>query len=293
MTEQPGGNGGREAAQPPLSERLGLLTVVGPPTTVIAAVLFWYGYVATYQRFRYFGVYLELADLSNQDLLLYGTETMLPFGAVLLGFLLALLGAHLGVIRLRTARRAWIPRAVLAGCALVGVYLAFRALVGILVSRVSEEETPGVTPLSLTLGPSLLVYALYQRARLRGPRPARTRPEIAAVALAAGIAVIGLFWAATSFAGAYGESRGYRDALQLSRRPEVVLRAKTPILGLRAEDRGKRETFRYEYRDLRLLLESNGRLFLIPAHWTAGSSTVIVPYDANVQVQLIPAHRPR
>ena len=46
--------------------------------------------------------------------------------------------------------------------------------------------------------------------------------------------------------------------------------------------------FPYRYEGLRLLLASGGRLFLVPERWTAESRTTVVPYGAEVRIQLIP-----
>jgi hypothetical protein len=46
--------------------------------------------------------------------------------------------------------------------------------------------------------------------------------------------------------------------------------------------------FRYRYEGLRLLLTSDGRLYLVPQQWSEDSRTTVVTYDENVRVQLIP-----
>ena len=39
---------------------------------------------------------------------------------------------------------------------------------------------------------------------------------------------------------------------------------------------------------MRLLVASGGRLFLVPERWTADSCTIVVTYDGDVGVQLVP-----
>jgi hypothetical protein len=51
---------------------------------------------------------------------------------------------------------------------------------------------------------------------------------------------------------------------------------------------GEGAEFRYRYRGMRLLIEAGGRLFLVPATWTAQGRTVIVPYDEHVRLQVVP-----
>jgi len=45
------------------------------------------------------------------------------------------------------------------------------------------------------------------------------------------------------------------------------------------------QTFHYRYRGLRLLIEGQDRMFLVPDRWSASDSTLIVPLDSSVRVQ--------
>src|SRR4051794_26460224 len=67
------------ASQPPakgphrwsnLLDQLSAVAGVVAPTTVLTALLYYYGYVATYARFAYFGVDLATLRLPTQELVL-------------------------------------------------------------------------------------------------------------------------------------------------------------------------------------------------------------------------------
>jgi hypothetical protein len=45
------------------------------------------------------------------------------------------------------------------------------------------------------------------------------------------------------------------------------------------------QTFHYRYRGLRLLIEGQDRMFLVPDKWSASDSTLVVPLDSSVRVQ--------
>jgi hypothetical protein len=288
-------------ASPGWHERIrGLITVV-PPVTVITAVLLWYGYVATLQRFRYFGVSLDMTGLSNQSLLLYGAETVYPVAALLLLALLGALLAHVGVARLLASSHHTLAWTLAALAATAGVLLVGRALIGMLRPQVAATETPGVTPLSLTAGAPLLVYAAWiaRRSAVLGSGDGSwwagafpVRAERTAMIVAAGILAVGLFWTANSFAGAYGTGRAQADAENLSRRPEVVLFTREPLpavpSGVGHADLGPGTPYRHRYGGLRLLLVSDGRLYLVPAGWSADASTLVIPYDSGIRMQLLP-----
>jgi hypothetical protein len=115
-----------------------------------------------------------------------------------------------------------------------------------------------------------------------------------ALGATAGLVVAGLFYAANSFAAAYGAGRGYDDAIRLPRQPEIVIDTRERLIDLppgvveSALPAGKETTFHYRYAGLRLLLESGERLFLVPGNWTAQSRTLVVPYDSDIRIQLIP-----
>ncbi|TDD35876.1 hypothetical protein E1287_12895 [Actinomadura sp. KC06] len=279
------------------TQRLATLSTFGPPTTIIAGVLIWYGYVATLQRFRYFGVDLQLTELANQDLLKFGVEVAYPAAALLLLIALVALGAHAlisGTIlpsRPRAARRLGI------GIALIGLALLVRALVGLVSTEVARNETPGVTPLSLTACAPLLVYGFWLARHAGSGESAMDGIERGGRLAAIAIGVMGLFWAANSLAGEVGIARAYDDAKNLGELPEVVIYTKEPLLDVPQETRhadfGEKAAYRHRYQNLRLLLASGDRLFLIPLTWkptdsTARISTFVIPYDENVRLQLIP-----
>jgi hypothetical protein len=289
---------------PDWTQRLSALSTFGPPTTIIAGVLIWYGYVATLQRFRYFGVDLQLTDLGNQALLLFGLEVVYPAAALLLLIVLGALGWHALIRGAVLPSRPRLARRLALTIALAGLALTIRALIGIIWTKVAQTETPGTTPLSLTACAPLLVYAFWL-ARQAGEGGWRDRPMMADLErggriVAVGVAVAGLFWAANSLAGEVGIARAYDDARNFHKLPEVVLYTKEPLIDAPPEakhwDFGQKTTFRHRYQNLRLLLASGGRLFLVPLTWkptdtTARISTFVVPYDENIRLQLIPQPR--
>lgn len=275
------------------------------PVTVVTALLVYFGYIGTRARFEYFGVYLDMTGLSNRSLVLYGLEVVYVPTAFAFLALLVLVGLHAGVHWLLTSRaRTGAGLAVAALAGLAGALLVGRAVIGILVLEVARREVPGTTALALAGGPSLIAYAVWVAAHVARHRAGRfadwyggdlvRRLRRAGLAAVAGLAVAGLFWAANSFAWAYGASRGYEDAKHLAERPEVILDTAEPLgevpagVTETALDTSDGSTFRYRYRGLRLLVAADGRLFLVPERWTSAGRTLVVPYDAGIRVQVAP-----
>ncbi|MEO3868516.1 hypothetical protein ABGB18_06770 [Nonomuraea sp. B12E4] len=267
------------------------------PTSLITALLFYFGYLATRARFEYFGVYLDLVNLSTPDLLLFGSEALyVPVVIVGLAVLVST-GLRLAVQWLladpgRDTVSGWVTLAVL----LVSLLLLLRAVIG-LAPQVARTEYPGITALSLTLGALLLTYCetLWRTLAARRPQAAWTPPpatvRTARLALIA-LMVAGLFWTANSFSFLYGNGQALNDAQNLPERPPVILDTHDPIqippkgvVHIALPD----EKFRHRYIGLRLLVESDKRLFLVPARWSRTTSrTIVIENSSDIRLQLAP-----
>jgi hypothetical protein len=293
------------------SDRLKQLTSVIAPTTMISALLFYFGYIGTRSRFEYFGVYLDMTDLSNQQLLLYGLEVIYVPAALGFTAILAVIVMHACVRWLLDVRKSDTAALVIGlGAVLLGILLMGRALVGIFVSRVYDNEIVGTTQLALATGPAAAAYGIWicirraRRAMADGRAPSAFVAWYDGTAMkglrrggqvcAAGLVVAGFFWAVHQFAWASGQDRAYDDAVGLPKEPEIILDTGERLTDVPATVKESELTatqeavFRYRYRGLRLLVASGGRLFLVPQPWTEQSRTLVVPYDGDVRIQLIP-----
>lgn len=268
-----------------------LATVVAP-STLATALLGYFGYVATRARFQFFGVYLDLVNLSAHDLLLYGSEVVyVPVTLTALAVLVAT-AARLASQRLLggewwTGLAGWVTAAGL----LVGVLLLVRAVVGILAPDRYQPHFPVVTPLSMSLGALVLRYSLASQLAERWQQPGNPRLVAAGRIATAALLIAGLFWIANGFAALYGVGRAMDDVDGLPGRPELVLDTTEPL----DAPPGVTQTpitagpYKFRYEGLRLLVESDGRLFLVPAHWKRGTSrTLVVDYSSDIRIQLVP-----
>lgn len=169
-----------------------------------------------------------------------------------------------------------------------------------------------VTPLLIALGAGVIAYAsrlLTYLRRLRGqqapgaakdPGPNRARlarEDSSAVARRIASALIyvviaaSIFWATATIAQASGRAIAQNAARNLDKLPWVILDTKERLF---LHDPGIEETllppsggqtFHYRYRGLRLLIEGQDRMFLVPHQWSPSDSTLIVPLDDSVRVQ--------
>jgi hypothetical protein len=169
-----------------------------------------------------------------------------------------------------------------------------------------------VTPLLIALGAALIAYtshllSLLQRlqaqqapaaakdagrarvtpVRVDSPAVARrTAAVLIYVVLAASI-----FWATATTAQWSGRGLALYDAEHFDTMPSVILDTKERLF---LRDPGIEETvlppsdgqtFHYRYRGLRLLIEGQNRMFLVPDQWSASDSTLVLPLDGSVRVQ--------
>lgn len=305
-----------EPQQRSVSARIWKLAETIGPATLATALLFYFGFVATRARYAYFGVPLEMTGLTNQNLMLHGMEVVFVPAAMLFLGALALVGIHTLVLwQLSRSEQGTgseegtgssegsegtsssVSAFLAYAFVLVGVLLIARALIGIFIQGPDASVVIGPTPLALAFGPVAVAYGVWIRDRQRESRLLPQHLARNGVLFVLALTVAGLFWASTQLAWAYGKGRGEEDAADLRDRPEVVVDTRDPLEDLPAGVIARRlgaagasaGAFRHRYEGFRLLLASDGRLFLVTPDWVHGRDrTVVLPYDRDIRVQLKP-----
>lgn len=245
--------------------------------------------------FGYFGVTMGSLGLSTEDFLLKSVAALyVPLGLLLPLALLGAWGRPLVRRQLQSRTRdvRWrIGAIVVMVC---GALLFACGLAGVVFPGISRSEPIATTPVCLGMGLGAVAYARHLLGALMpsGRRRGRRWTEPLELTAVLGLVVLSTFWAANSFAAAYGTGRGEQLAERLSNRPAVVvdtterLHADDDCLEENALPVTADQRFRYRYLGLRLLAESGGRLFLLPEGWESGSGAVlVVSADSNVRLQ--------
>jgi hypothetical protein len=105
------------------------------------------------------------------------------------------------------------------------------------------------------------------------------------------LTAVSVLWTTATVAQWSGRGLAHDVALHLDRLPRVILDTKEPLY-LRSPGvvetilpPSEGQTFRYRYRQLRLLVMGRDHLFLVPEVWSASNSTLIVRADDSVRVQ--------
>lgn len=267
------------------------------PTTLITAVLAWYGYVSTYQEYLHFGIHLSMLRMSTADLAI---QSIAALWVPCLVTLAAVGVVHEVTVRVNrlladAANRERLHRGATIALRTGIAMTVFGAISVWPFGQLSENERlAGLTPFCLGAGTALAAYAVLVRRRAPWAGDdacARVRMIGPWPWLIAGFVVLNLFWGAGSFAAAYGAGRGEWAVKKLTDSPAVILDTTERLYlnsacavqtDLPAEE-GQR--FRYRYRGLHLLTSSGGRLFLVPAAWSKGCPVLVLPDDEAVRLQ--------
>jgi hypothetical protein len=278
---------------------LQLISTMIAPTTLVTALLFYFGWVRTNTLFQYFGVEANMLRYSTSDYLLRSVEaSFIPMGAVII-LTLAAFGAHqiVKVALLKTSSRG--RRRFAIATATLGAAAVIRGLIGIAVPSIAARDFL-VSPVCLGLGALLSVYAatLWQRSHptdrainAQGPQFwASVTPTRVLTGL---IVVMSLFWATTEYAQAVGRGLATAIVHDLDRRPAVVLYSRQPLL---LESPVKLDVlpdpsgngYRYRYSGLRLLTESSGRVILLPDDWQRNKGPAIVLEENGLRLEMYP-----
>jgi hypothetical protein len=278
---------------------LRLLGTVVAPTTLLTGLLFYFGqmYVAGYCR--YFGVNFTTLDLSVRDYLTRSVEGIflpLVLAAALVLTVLWLVRVVFQLLDEPTRER--VLRIGLPIVAAAGAVLLALAAVALAVGGTVGDTAPELGGLSLTAGVvavTVSVPRLIDRRRGGVPAPLRAEVAVAEWTAAFVLASVGLFWAVGSYATGIGTGRAEEMAAALPAWPDTVLYSERD-LALRGPGitgtacAGQGSAYRYRYDGLKLVLQSGGQYFFLPAGWTtADGAALVLPRTDSLRLEFTAA----
>ncbi len=272
------------------SHVLGYVSVIGPPATVVTALVFYFGWARAKAQAEWMGLHVNLFGYTTRDFALLSISALyLP---LLLLVALGMLWVWLDrILRSRVDRGSagrlstTLPRAALVVAA---------ALIGLMVVLLFAERvySPLYAPYLITVGVLVAAWAVrirrYAAAGDGGQRPAEQRAVQATLLLV--LVALLLFWGTSNFAEARG--RGLAEALEanLLWLPRAQVYSQEPlgldVPGVTTHEMGTDEAPLYRYDGLRLLSVSGERYFFLHEGWSVEEGTVVVlPDDASLRVQ--------
>jgi hypothetical protein len=278
-------------------------------TTVLTAILFYFGWSRAYYFYDYLGVDSSLLELSTRDYLqlsIDGLFVPLTVSAC----------AGLAVLWAFSRRRTRTPGRLRSAGAGLPVRIAGLVLAANGVSRIFVV-TPlnrylTVAPLSLGAGVCLLVYGIRsQRLRIRGGDSTdRTAAGDSTDRIAAGdstdriaagdwavvfvLVGLSLFWAANDYSADVGRSRARQFVTQLPTLPSAVLYS-AHSLSLSGPDirevhcRDADAAYRFRYDGLKLVLQSGDEYLFLPARWSrTEGAAILLPRSDTLRLEFTP-----
>jgi len=285
---------------------LSILTDFVVPAGVLTALLFYYGYASTRAEYRYFGVDIDTVGLETADILVRSPHSLVV--PIVVAALIAAVGIlfHLGVRRYlagtgsesqRAKRRRNVRRTSTVVTAIGGGFVLGGAALLVAYPWLVEWAVYNlVTPLTLIAGILLFAYGLQLRRMAAAiPRPEQLDVDAPARTWLRALSVVAVtgcaFWVTSTVAQLSGTGQGVLRAQNFEKLPSVILDTieplqwHDPVITESGIQPVLEQTYRFRYRNIRLLIEGSDRLFLVPDRWSPSGTTYIVPLDEKVRVQ--------
>jgi hypothetical protein len=269
------------------------------PTTLLTALLYYFGWSHAYWFCNYFGVNSTVLGFTSTDYLMRSVDALfVPMTVAASAALLAVWGHSLLRARLAAGSRPRALRIIVPVMAIVGGVLVFGGFASVFTTTVLSEHLVAA-PLSLGFGVLLLVYAIHVRRLVAEENESTStgRGWAAIVEWAVVFVLVGLslFWAATDYSAAVGRSRASHFVAELPSYPNVVIYSERS-LSLHAS--GVREVlckdaqaaYRFRYDGLKLVLESGDQYLFLPAEWApADGVAILLPRTSSLRLEFSPA----
>jgi hypothetical protein len=294
VPERPGAGSAESDVLEPgaLPQVLKIVGSIVAPTTLLTALMYYFGRLQAAGFYWYLGAPVSVLDLTVQDYLNNSADGLIPPLIVAAGTALLALWVHqlllaaLSVGTRRIVLRVLMPVAAVAGLVLLSLAIP------------TFPSFPEARGLSLSIGVLLLFYATrllrLLSAERRPEQVSRRAPTTAIVAEWGAVFIlvsVGLFWAVGSYAIGAGIERAYQLETSLPSRSDVVVYSEKR-LSLQAG--GVREVtcqypdaaYGFRYEGLKLVLQSGNQYLFLPAGWTrADGAAMLIPRSDALRLE--------
>ncbi|MGH4010916.1 MAG: hypothetical protein ACRDTH_22625 [Pseudonocardiaceae bacterium] len=288
-----------------LPQVLKIVGVVVAPTTLLTALMFYFGRQWATGFFRYLGVHFTVLDLTVQDYLIRSVDGLIIPLIVVAGATLLALWAHQLLLEAlpagtrRIVQLVLMPSAVLGGLVLVSLALADVS------APVFPTTYPEFRGLSFSIGVLLLAYGVRLLRLLTAERRAAQRPRRAPGTVAVAewgalfiLVSVGLFWAVGDYANLVGMGRAQQIEATLSSLPDVVAYSEKTLSlqapGVREVPCSSEAGYQFRYEGLKLVLQSGNQYLFLPSGWThTNGAAILIPRSETLRLEFSPAGQVR
>ncbi|MFI6571409.1 hypothetical protein [Nocardia fluminea] len=259
------------------------------PTTLITALLFFFGWSHAYWFFDYFGVNSTTLGLTTQDYLMRSQDSLfVPLAASACLFAVYLFCRRMFREHVLPQISPENRRGLVIASMVVGFALVAAGLLTIVIST-PLRLIVGAPGLCMVGGIALIVSAVRSRrtaqATTESPADILTAGEWGAVFVLVGV---GLFWAVADYSAAVGTGRAIEQVETFSEQPSVSVYS-DKSLGLAAPGvveltcPAPDAAYHFRYDGLKLILQSGNQYLLLPTSWnrTHGAAFLLPRSDTN------------
>ncbi len=272
-------------------QALKLVGTVLANTTLLTALLYFFGLIETQVFFAYFRVHYTLLAQTPDEIFARGVDgVFLPLagaaGAVLIFLVLV------RFLRIRLTGDAWVR--LLRICTPAAAGLGAVLIVStVLIALNPINEYLGLPGLGFALGVLMVLFAWRHWAN--AVRAMSQRSSLLELVLGYVLVSIGLFWAVGDYSGVLGTQRGFEIAAQLPTRPAATVYSSeslnltaSGVLQVKCAD--PEAIYKYRYTGLKLLLQSGGQYVFVPSNWRAANGVAfVVPKTDKLRLEFGPA----
>jgi hypothetical protein len=285
-----------------LSKWVGVVGLFVAPTTVIASVCYYFGYVSTRKYFAYFGIDTDAVGFTSSDYVTRSVRAL--FVPVITGLLISAALIWAGAYLRRVVQSGNRDRAHTLGwmAVAVGAVSMAWAILSLTRPQWALIHVDALTPVALGLGAAFLGLGTWMLTSSGAPDGAGllAAARRASLVVVAGAIVPALFWITDIFAASYGEDQAKITTAGLwSQQSSVVLDAdaslylpvppgqiKVTVPPPAADPAAKPKFLRYQC--FRELAVHGDRWILVPARWTPEYGyAVIVTSDSSHSISVL------
>jgi hypothetical protein len=293
-----------DSGEPRVPTLVKLLVSIVAPTTLLTGLLFYFGWAHAYWFFYHFGIDSTLLGLTTQDYLLRSVDALFVPLTIFATMCLLVLWGHVTLrSRLVARNRVDLLRRLAHGFVAGGLALFVIGMAGIFYETIFEVHRV-VSPFSLASGMLLIAYSSYLKRTaddLQSGRRQRSEPDLMTLMQSVGVfllVALSLFWAATDYAAAVGESRARQFESELRGYPSAVLYSSSSLSlvapGVEEIICGRRDAaYRFRYEGLKLLLRAEDHYFFLPEAWAPSQgAAIVIPQSDSVRLEFFVAPPP-
>lgn len=272
------------------SRTIGVISAIGPPITVVTALLFYFGWARADAQATHMGLNVSLFGYAVQDYLLISINALfLPLVCLLVaGLVWVALDRWLRRLIADGRDRAIIARTVDVATLLSGLVVGTSLIMAIR----EPARTAFFIPYLMALGVLIGAWCISLRRLMRAATspPLTTEQRAVEMTLVLSIVTLLLFWGTADYAQALGRRLAVNFEHAVRAMPRAEVYSPKP-LGIGADaikevKVGTEDAALYRYDGLRLLVLSGGRFFFLHDGWTVQDGTVIVlPDDNSVRIE--------